>query len=152
MMRTRLLLPIAILAAVAITAGCSGQKPTWTYPPNAPTAGPELAAASGAPTAPEPEKSAVAGTLEIESFDMGFKPAELTVPGAGRYEIKLTNTGTIPHDITFPGGEQAVAGSGETTSVEVDVPADGLSFICSIPGHEQAGMVGTIKVEGAAEG
>jgi len=32
----------------------------------------------------------------------------------------------------------------------VDVPAEGLSFICSIPGHEQAGMTGAVTVEGAA--
>ena len=150
MMRTRLLLPIALLAAVALAAGCTGQKPTWTYPPDGPSAGPEVAAASGGPVATEAPNGAIAGTLEIESFDMGFTPAALTVPAAGRYEVRLTNTGTIPHDVTFPGGETAVANAGETATVEVDVPAEGLAFLCSIPGHEQAGMVGTIAVEGAA--
>ena len=32
---------------------------------------------------------AVAGTLTITAFDLGFKPASLTVPAAGRYEVKL---------------------------------------------------------------
>jgi nitrite reductase (NO-forming) len=149
-MRTRRLLPIALLGVLAIVAGCTGERPTWTYPPGG-SPGPEVAAASGGPAAASAAPAGeVAGTLEIESFDMGFTPAELTVPAPGRYEVKLTNTGTIPHDVTFPGGEQATANAGETATVEVDVPAEGIAFICSIPGHEQAGMTGTIAVEGAA--
>ena len=149
-MRTRRLLPIALLGVLAIVAGCTGERPIWTYPPGG-SPGPEVAAASGGPAAASAAPAGeVAGTLEIESFDMGFTPAALTVPAAGRYEVKLANTGTIPHDITFPGGETAVANAGETATVEVDVPAEGIAFICSIPGHEQAGMTGTIAVEGAA--
>ena len=34
----------------------------------------------------------------------------------------------------------------------VAVPAEGLSFICSIPGHADAGMTGTISVKGEAAG
>jgi len=152
-MRTSRLLPIAILAATAIAVGCTSTKaPTWTYPADL-GAGPDVAAASGAPGMPAHETTAPAvasGALEITSFDMGFEPAALTVPEPGRYAVKLANTGTIPHDITFPGGEQAVANAGETATAEVDVPAEGLTFICSIPGHEQAGMTGTITVEGSA--
>ena len=72
------------------------------------------------------------------------------VPAPGRYEVAFTNTGTIPHDITFAGGEVAQANGGETSTVEVDVPADGLTFICSVPGHEPAGMTGSVTVEGAS--
>ena len=61
----------------------------------------------------------------------------------------MTNSGAIPHDITFAGGEMAHANAGETSTVEVDVPAEGLSFICSIR-PEQAGMKGLVTVEGAA--
>jgi nitrite reductase (NO-forming) len=151
MRRTRPFLPIALLVAAALLAGCAGSRePTWTYP--ADRTGPEVATATQAPAPPENPPAADSGTIEIESFDMGFRPAEITVPAAGRHEVKLANTGSIPHDITFAGGEQAVAGAGETATVEVDVPAEGLSFICSVPGHEQAGMAGTIKVEGATQG
>jgi nitrite reductase (NO-forming) len=37
-------------------------------------------------------------------------------------------------------------------SAVVSVPAEGLSFICSIPGHADAGMKGTISVKGTAAG
>jgi nitrite reductase (NO-forming) len=64
--------------------------------------------------------------------------------------VKLTNTGVVPHDVTFPDGATTgpIAG-GSSGTVEVDVPAAGLAFICSVPGHAQAGMTGTIAVKGA---
>jgi nitrite reductase (NO-forming) len=156
-MRTRTLLLLTLVVGAALLAGCasSSKLPAWTYAPSTEEPGDVASAgdppdhASHAPVPPAAPAEA-GGTLEITSFDLGFEPAQLTVPQAGRYEVKLTNTGSIPHDITFPGGEVAHAGGGETATVEVDVPAEGLTFICSIPGHEQAGMTGAVAVEGAA--
>ena len=62
----------------------------------------------------------------------------------------MTNSGAIPHDITFAGGEMAHTNAGETATVEVDVPAEGLTFICSIPGQNRRGCKGSVTVEGAA--
>ena len=86
----------------------------------------------------------------MTGVDLGFKPSELLVDKAGAYEVKLINTGSILHDITFPDGTKIEAKSGETASAVVTVPAEGLSFICSIPGHADAGMRGTISVKGQA--
>ena len=88
--------------------------------------------------------------LAIEAFDLGFTPAMLEVPSAGRYEVRLINTGAAPHDITFPTGETGTAQPGETVSLEVDIPAEGTTFLCSIPGHATAGMTGDVKVAGVA--
>ena len=143
---------IPILTMALVLAACNASTPgTWTYPPDTdtPVAGPTTQpVGSEAPAA----NGDVLGTLEVEGFDLGFTPADLTVDAPGRYAVTLTNTGAIPHDITFPGGEQAVANAGETATVEVDVPAEGLAFLCSIPGHEQAGMAGKIAVTGTAAG
>ena len=57
--------------------------------------------------APPAAPAAAGGTLEINAFDLGFEPAQLSVPAPGRYEVAFTNTGAIPHDITFAGGEVA---------------------------------------------
>jgi nitrite reductase (NO-forming) len=53
--------------------------------------------------------------------------------------VNFKNTGSIPHDVTFQSGEKAKANAGETVSVEVDVPAEGLTFICSDTGPRAAG-------------
>ena len=137
------------LLLVATTACTSAKSPTWTFPPEAPASGAAASVApepSSAPAAPE----AAGGTLEIEAFDLGFTPMDLTVDAPGRYEVKLVNTGTVIHDVTFPDGATtgSVAG-GATGSVTVDVPAEGVGFICSIPGHAAGGMKGTITVKGA---
>ncbi|HEU5101232.1 MAG TPA: multicopper oxidase domain-containing protein [Roseiflexaceae bacterium] len=90
------------------------------------------------------------GTIEIHGFDLGFKPSAITVEKPGRYTVKLINDGAIPHDITFPGGTPLLANGKETKTREIDIPANGTTFICSIPGHADAGMKGTITVAGAA--
>ena len=153
-MRTRTLFAVTLVIGAALVAGCTpaSKLPAWTYAPSTPEPGHQASAsgdpppASHAPAAP----AEAGGTIEVTAFDLGFEPAQLTVPEPGRYEVSLTNTGAIPHDITFPGGEMAHASAGETATVEVNVPAEGLQFICSIPGHEQAGMTGAVTVEGAA--
>lgn len=139
---------LALLASALLVLACAGSAPSWTFPPNA-TGG--TAVATDAPGEPV-VAGAVLDTLVIEAFDLGFTPADLEVPEAGRYAIELHNTGGIAHDITFPGGETAVADAGATATVEVDVPATGIEFLCSIAGHAQGGMTGTIMVAGATAG
>ena len=144
-----MLRPLSLLIGAALVSGaCSGTpiRPAWTYPPSRQEAA--ASAAASAPAAPAP--SAERQELEIEAFDLGFKPATLEVPAPGRYEVKLVNTGTIPHDITFPTGDVAAAQPGATASVEIDIPEGGTTFLCSIPGHAQAGMTGEVKVGGGA--
>jgi nitrite reductase (NO-forming) len=156
--RTRRLLAATALLSV-VTAACSSAAagPAWTWAPDsaAETPGSGEAVASQAPAASaDPGTGAasgeVLGALEITSVDLGFTPATLTVATPGKYEVKLANTGSIIHDLTFPDGTKIVAESGQSASAVVDVPANGLSFLCSIPGHSDAGMIGTISVEGDA--
>lgn len=88
----------------------------------------------------------VLGTLEITSIDLGFSPNFFNVDKPGRYTVKLTNKGQIMHDIAFPDGTKIVAQAGETQQADVMVGPEGVKFICSIPGHKESGMVGTISV------
>jgi nitrite reductase (NO-forming) len=145
---------VATVAVVALaTAACSaGSAPGWTYPaPASPAPAPTAAAGVDQPngTAGSAE-GALAGTLAFESFDLGFTPAMATVPAAGTYEVKLVNTGSIIHDVTFADGTVVAAEAGRTATGTVTVPAEGIAFICSIPGHKDAGMTGMVTVEGAA--
>jgi len=134
---------LALLALIAlVTTACvpAGHAPTWTFPPADQRPSP---ATGGGP---------VLGALEITSIDLGFQPTTLDVESAGRYDVKLVNEGAIPHDLTFPDGTKISAGAGESASAVVTVPAAGLTFLCSIPGHADAGMTGSITVKGIAGG
>ncbi len=147
----RLLSTIALGVLLIVTTGCASSSAAhWTYAPA--SAQPAVAAAAGSSAAPASSAAAAApiGTVAIEAFDLGFKPSTVTVDKPGRYTVTLTNTGQIPHDLTFPTGETAQAPAGGTATLEVDVPAEGITFICSIPGHAQAGMKGSITVAGSA--
>ncbi|MEZ4597592.1 MAG: multicopper oxidase domain-containing protein [Chloroflexota bacterium] len=54
------------------------------------------------------------------------------------------------HDITFDDGTIITAEAGQTATGELVIPAEGIGFLCSVPGHGPAGMVGTISVAGGA--
>ncbi len=140
---------VVVLTFVLSISACAGtQLPT---PQPKPAAASAPAQATVAPTtAPAAVAQETLGTIEIHSFEMGFKPQLLEVEKPGRYTVTLINDGVVMHDIAFVDGTKLVANAGETVSGEVDIPAAGLSFICSVPGHEAAGMKGAITVAGAS--
>ena len=146
MNRTRISALVAALAIVAAACAPAAGAPTWTYTP-----GTQAGAQSPAPTQGG-TGGEVLGALEIVAVDLGFEPKGLSVEEPGRYSVTLTNDGAIPHDITFADGTMGVANAGEAVTVEVDVPESGLTFICSIPGHADAGMQGAITVAGSTAG
>ena len=132
-------------------------------PPASPAASGARASSGSPERTPRPAASGAAGhraapppspalALQIEAFDLRFKPKDLTVEAAGTYTIEFKNTGAIAHDITPDGGETHTAQAGETVIFDVVVPDGGLPFICSVPGHAAAGMTGTISVAGSTAG
>jgi len=157
MNRTRRVLAAIVLLTLSTAACGASAKPSWTWPPvpapgaAAPVSSQAAAAPGSSPGASAaPASGNVLGTLGVTAVDLGFQPGTLTVDQPGRYEVKLTNTGSMLHDLTFPDGTKISADGGKAASGVVDVPANGLSFLCSIPGHSDAGMKGTISVKGTA--
>ena len=77
-------------------------------------------------------------TIEFVASEFAFAPPEI-VAEPGTYTGVLINDGTIEHDITFGDGEPVVAAAGESVEFEFTVPEEGVAYICSIAGHEDAG-------------
>ena len=152
-MRTSAFRLLGLLAVVAIIGGCAAAAaPAWTFPPPNGSS-PAVAAASSAPSAPASSTAPAAAVtaIEITAFDLGFTPGAVTVDAPGHYSVTLKNTGAAPHDLTFADGTTTGTVAPATSkTVEVDVPAAGLAFLCSIPGHAAAGMQGSIAVKGGA--
>ena len=88
------------------------------------------------------------GTIEIHAFDLGFEPAEISVPAPGTYAVRFVNDGGVLHDVTFADGTAIAAEGHAEASGTVEIPAGGLDFICSVPGHADGGMEGRVTVEG----
>ncbi|MBX7214770.1 MAG: multicopper oxidase domain-containing protein [Thermoflexales bacterium] len=121
----------------------------------APTAKPVAVAAApvgaGAQvTTPQKVEGELLGTLVITGIDIAYSQGNFMVDNPGRYKIRFVNKGSILHDVTFPNGIKIEAKAGETVEQDIMVPPNGLTFICSIPGHKDAGMIGAISVKGNA--
>ena len=107
--------------------------------------------AEASPAASPAGPSGPVGTIKIRAFDLGFDPAMVHVAAAGTYAVTLVNDGGTPHDLTFADGTKVEAAAHTTSTGEVTIPAAGLTFICSVPGHADAGMRGAVMVaEGGA--
>jgi nitrite reductase (NO-forming) len=145
-MRAYLLRFAIVVGVTLVLTGCANPgAPTWSFAPAAsPAASVEPEVAVGQPAAGPADK------ISIEAFDLGFTPSMPMVPAAGTYEVEFHNTGSTLHDVTFADGTKIAAEGGKTATGKVSVPAAGLGFMCSIPGHAAAGMKGEVMVAGAA--
>jgi nitrite reductase (NO-forming) len=116
---------------------------------------PGAAAAAGGEgaAAPAAEQAAAAyapgDTIEFVAQNMAFSPTEVVVE-PGTYTGVLVNDDALVHDITFEDGLKVVADPGERVEFELTVPEDGLSFLCSVPGHADAGMTGAVHTPASA--
>lgn len=145
-----LVLPLAI-GAMAF-AGCGSDDssddttaetgPTQTQP-----------ADTGATTdAPANEGAAQVLTLAADpSGALAYDTTELTAQ-PGDITIDFTNDSPVAHDVVIddPDGNEVAATpvvTNESTSTEFTATAGDYTFYCSVPGHEAAGMKGTLTVE-----
>jgi len=93
-------------------------------------------------------KGPVVKTLKVEAGNLWFKPEELDAP-AGIIRIELDNTESGAHTLAIkgvPGFELSVSGDGDEDSGKVKLAPDEYEFYCTIPGHAEAGMKGTLTV------
>ena len=145
---TTLRLATVLAVALALVGCVTSQPPTWTFGPAVSTA--PTPAGLAMPMSMAPGAPLSGSTIAIEAYDLGFRPSTISVPAAATYDIAFHNTGATLHDLTFPDGTKLSADAGATVSGKVTVPAAGITFLCSIPGHADAGMKGSITVAGAA--
>lgn len=93
---------------------------------------------------------AAAKTLTIEGAEFAFKPARITADVGETVTIRFKNTGAMSHNLKFKtldGGTETIQ-SGNTATFKVRPEESGTySFICTVPGHAQAGMKGKLIVE-----
>lgn len=95
----------------------------------------------------EPTGPAVA-TIKLESGNTYFKPDKVTAP-PGIIDISLKNVESGIHDLVIrgvPGFQVEVSGNGDTASKKVKLTQGKYEFYCTVPGHEEAGMKGTLTV------
>ena len=129
------------------TIEASGGYPTFPPPP-APAGGaaPTPAPADATPGAgQEAGDVAASDQFTIESHDILFQPTEIEVPSDTEVTILLPNLGAAPHNFSIDAlGIDVDIAPGETKEVTINAPAGEYEYYCNVPGHKEAGMVGTL--------
>jgi len=69
---------------------------------------------------------------------------------AGRLTVRMANPSPVEHDIAVDNGGVAakgeVVGQGGTSEFQADFPPGEYVYFCTVPGHREAGMEGTLTV------
>jgi plastocyanin len=145
---------LLILATVALAA-CGGSGGSTTTEGTS-GAGGAAESEGGGPEEEGAEGESGAGsaaTIKFEASPSGLAFEETKVTAkAGEDMIDFTNPGSIAHNVTIEDSAGKTIGKTETlsegsTSTTVNLEPGTYTFFCSVPGHREAGMEGTLVVE-----
>jgi len=107
-------------------------------PAASPVASP-VASSAASPTASGPV---------VQLADIKFIPNAFTIPANTPVVVSLVNVGVLPHNFSIDALKISVdVAPGQTRTVTIDAAAGTYQFYCNVPGHKQAGMVGTLTVK-----
>jgi plastocyanin len=107
---------------------------------------------SGPGASSGPQAQAPGGTLQLaaDATQLAFDKASLTSK-PGKVTIDFTNPAALEHNVAIEKDGQELAVS-ETisqgkTSVSAELEPGTYTFLCTVPGHAEAGMEGTLTVK-----
>jgi nitrite reductase (NO-forming) len=117
---------------------------------------PVLAACTSA-TATKPSDGAASGSatqqLTVKAMDtMKFDPPTLSAKAGQPIQVTLDNTGQLVHDFSVTEGVSqpvktiAQPSQKAVATFTIDKPGT-YTYFCSQPGHEEAGMKGTLTIQ-----
>ncbi len=132
-----------VLLIAALVWGGMGSGWMWN------TMGSHMGWTSATPTAGSAAQP-IAGATEIAvtAGDLWFTPTTVGLNAGEPANLVLTNSGAILHDLSIPDLDlvlEAEPGETVTAGIQVDEPGT-YEFLCSVPGHADAGMRGTLTV------
>ena len=91
------------------------------------------------------------GVVRVKALASGLKFDRTTLHArAGKIKLVFTNLSTLQHNVRIESGEHELGGTRTirkgTASTVVSLEKGSYNFYCSVPGHEDAGMRGTLIV------
>ena len=151
-MKARLTTPLlALLVGGLVATGCGGSQPEDAgdpgpaeNPPSQAETNPDSTDPGGGGSTQTLQNSAdESGRLAFQKKTLSAKPGEVT--------LVMKNPSSVPHAIAVRGGGADSSGDtvqkGGTSRVTVELKKGEYEFYCPVPGHEPAGMKGTLTVK-----
>jgi plastocyanin len=148
--------PVAILLvllAALLLAACGGSSSSESTGASEPTTESGGEAGGEEKEGGEAEGGGGGGTLAIEAAASGLAYASTTATAkAGTVTVDFTNPQSVGHDVAIEDssgetiGETEVISAGES-STTVELEPGTYTFYCTVPGHREAGMEGTLTVK-----
>ncbi|HEV8338706.1 MAG TPA: cupredoxin domain-containing protein [bacterium] len=88
-----------------------------------------------------------ASTVSVTESEFKFDPKAMTAK-AGQVTFQIKNGGSVEHNFIVEGSSIKVEGiqPGQTKDVSTTLKAGSYKVLCTIPGHQEAGMTGTLTV------
>lgn len=100
---------------------------------------------AAAPVAARPT-AAAATTVTVTMKEFKFTLSKAKVP-KGKVTFKLVNKGNLPHDFKIAGKKSPLVQPKQTKTFVVTLSKKGkFTYICTVPGHAEAGMKGKLTV------
>ena len=87
--------------------------------------------------------------ITVKGTESAFSPSAITVSEGKMVRIIFKNAGTFPHNLTIAdlGVGTKIIEPGQEDSITFTPTKTGqFSFICTLPGHADKGMRGTLTV------
>jgi plastocyanin len=143
----------AVILVVGISA-CGSSSSSKTSAANQPATTPG-GTPSGASTSASTPSASTGGGTSIAADPSGQLKYDKTSLSAksGKVTFTFTNSSSVPHNFTIQQGTSgAVVGAtptfaGGNKTLSVKLKPGTYTFFCSVPGHRQAGMQGTLTVK-----
>ena len=141
-----------------IGAGAPGkvknpQNTITAYSLNAPAGGaktqtaPSSAAGSGVAGTPGQPASTKATTVQVKGGEFFFRLSAKSTAKPGTVTFAFQNIGHVAHDFRINGKQTPLIQPGQTAKLAVAFKKDGsYPYLCTVPGHAEAGMKGVFTV------
>ena len=96
--------------------------------------------------------SAAAVDVEADPSGQLAFTSDSATSKAGKVTVNFTNSSPVPHDVRIESSSGEEVGGTEvlsegSESAKVDLKPGEYTYFCSVPGHRQAGMEGTLTVK-----
>ncbi|MGH2405070.1 MAG: cupredoxin domain-containing protein [bacterium] len=103
----------------------------------------------GTPGGQPPGQPPAVQMVEVIMREWAFEPSPL-VAKTGKVTFRIKNDGSVEHNFLVenkPGAEVDAIKPGESKTLTADLTPGQYTVFCNLPGHREAGMVRTLKIE-----